>query len=93
MKLPETQAANAADLFGLSASAERILNEACYRGSIPQMQPTDPLIYRFYELLMVYGTTRPELIQEQFGDGIMSAIDFNVTMERDPNNKSHRVKL
>nr|WP_245438537.1 hypothetical protein [Methylorubrum zatmanii] len=54
---------------------------------------TDPLIYRFYELVMVYGTTWKELIQEEFGDGIMSAIDFNMTMEREPNNKGDRVKM
>ncbi|GLS45411.1 cyanase [Methylobacterium brachythecii] len=93
MKLPKAQAKKAADLFGLSAAEERMLNEAPYRGSIPQMPPTDPLIYRFYELVMVYGTTWKELIQEDFGDGIMSAIDFNMTMEREPNNKGDRVKM
>jgi cyanate lyase len=93
MKLPKAQAAKAAALFGLSQAEERMLNEAPYRGSIPQMPPTDPLIYRFYELVMVYGTTWKELIQEDFGDGIMSAIDFNMTMEREPNNKGDRVKM
>src|SRR3954471_10542439 len=82
MKLPKAQARKAAALFGLSAVEERMLNEAPYRGSIAQMPPTDPLIYRFYELVMVYGTTWKELIQEEFGDGIMSAIDFNMTMEQ-----------
>ena len=70
MKLPKAQAAKAAALFGLSEAEERMLNEAPYRGSIQQMPPTDPLIYRFYELVMVYGTTWKELIQEDFGDGI-----------------------
>ena len=64
-----------------------------YRGSIPTMPPTDPLIYRFYELISVYGTTFKELIQEEFGDGIMSAIDFNMDMAREANNKGDRVKL
>ena len=93
MKLPKPQARKAAELFGLEPSEERMLNEPPYRGSIPHMPPTDPLIYRFYELVMVYGTTWKELIQEEFGDGIMSAIDFNMTMEREPNNKGDRVKL
>ena len=57
------------------------------------MPPTDPLVYRFYELVIVYGTIWKELIQEEFGDGLMSAIDFNMTMEREPNNKGDRVKL
>ena len=93
MKLPKEQAKKAAQLFGLTETEERMLNEAPYRGSIPSMPPTDPLIYRFYELVMVYGTTFKELIQEEFGDGIMSAIDFNMTMEREPNAKGDRVKL
>ncbi len=57
------------------------------------MPPTDPLIYRFYELVQVYGTTWKELIQEEFGDGIMSAIDFDMTMERQPDQKGDRVKI
>ncbi|MDB5360395.1 MAG: cynS [Rhodospirillales bacterium] len=93
MKLTKPQAAKAAALFGLTPSEARLLNEPPYRGSIPAMPPTDPLIYRFYELVMVYGTTFKELIQEEFGDGIMSAIDFDMTMERQPSPKGDRVKL
>ena len=93
MKLPRAQARKAAALFGLSEAEERMLNEAPYRGSIPQMPPTDPLIYRFYELVMVYGTTWKELIQEEFGDGIMSAIDFDFTLERQPDPRGDRVKI
>ena len=93
MKLPKAQAARAAELFGLSKSEQAMLNEAPYRGSIPALPPTDPLIYRFYELVMVYGTTWKELIQEEFGDGIMSAIDFDMVMERQPDAKGDRVKL
>ena len=93
MKLPKAQAKRAAELFGLTAAEERMLNEPPYRGSIPSMPPTDPLIYRFYELVMVYGTTFKELIQEEFGDGIMSAIDFDMTMERLPDPKGDRVKI
>ena len=58
-----------------------------------QIPPTDPLIYRFYELVQVYGTIWKELIQEEFGDGIMSAIDFDMTMERQPDQKGDRVKI
>jgi cyanate lyase len=93
MKLPKPLAAKAATLFGLTRAEEAMLNEVPYRGSIPSMPPTDPLIYRLYELVMVYGTTFKELIQEEFGDGIMSAIDFNMDMEREPNAKGDRVKL
>ena len=93
MRLPKLPARRTAALFGLSPVEERLLTEAPYRGSLPALPPTDPLIYRFYELLMVYGTTWKELIQEEFGDGIMSAIDFDMTLERQPDNKGDRVKL
>ena len=55
--------------------------------------PTDPLIYRFYELVSVYGTTFKELIHEEFGDGIMSAIDFRMDLQREPDPKGDRVKI
>jgi cyanate lyase len=93
MRLTKPQAAKAAAFLGLSKTEEKLLNEVPYRGSIPAMPPTDPLIYRFYELVMVYGTTFKELIQEEFGDGIMSAIDFDMKMERQPNPKGDRVQL
>ena len=64
-----------------------------YKGSLPTAVPTDPLIYRFYELVNVYGTTFKELIHEEFGDGIMSAIDFNMDLTREPNEKGDRVKI
>jgi cyanate lyase len=89
---PET-AEKAAVLFGLDETETELLQEAPYRGSLPTQVPTDPLIYRFYELVMVYGTTWKELIHEEFGDGIMSAIDFDMTMERQPDQKGDRVKL
>ncbi len=92
MKLTKPQAAKAADLFGLSKAEQALLNEPPYRGSFTA-PPTDPLIYRFYELVMVYGTTWKELIQEEFGDGIMSAIDFDMQLERLPNPKGDRVKI
>ena len=88
-----SQASKAAKLFGLGKEETLILQEVPYRGSLPQVPPTDPLIYRFYELVQVYGTTWKELIQEEFGDGIMSAIDFDMTMERQPDQKGDRVKI
>ena len=93
MKLTRPQAAKAAELFGLSKSEEKLLNEVPYRGALPSAVPTDPLIYRFYELVAVFGTSWKELIQEEFGDGIMSAIDFDMQMERLPNPKGDRVKI
>ena len=91
MKLVKPLAAKAAKLFGLSAVEEKMLNEIPYRGT--QMPPTDPLIYRFYEMVMVNGPAWKALIEEEFGDGIMSAIDFDFLMERVANPKGDRVKI
>jgi cyanate lyase len=93
MKLRPEQAERAAKLFELDEDEKRLLQEIPYRGSLPSVVPTDPLIYRFYELVQVYGTTWKELIQEEFGDGIMSAIDFDMAIERQPDPKGDRVKL
>ncbi len=89
---PET-AEKAGVLLGLEPDEVETLQAIPYRGSLPAMPPSDPLIYRFYELIMVYGTTWKELIQEEFGDGIMSAIDFDMTLERQPDQKGDRVKV
>jgi cyanate lyase len=91
MKLTKPQAAKAAELFGLSNAEQAMLNEVPYRGA--QMPPTDPLIYRFYELMMVNGPALKALIEEEFGDGIMSAIDFDLQLERQPDPRGDRVKL
>jgi cyanate lyase len=91
MKLVKPLAKRAATLFGLSAAEERMLNEVPLRGT--PMPPTDPLIYRFYELVMVNGPAWKVLIEEEFGDGIMSAIDFDMEIERLPNPKGDRVKI
>ena len=93
MKLRPEQAERVAELFDLSEDEKLLLQEVPYRGSLPTAVPTDPLIYRFYELLQVYGTTWKELIQEEFGDGIMSAIDFDMSIERQPDPKGDRVNL
>ena len=82
MKLTKPQAANAGELFGLSKSETAMLNEVPMRGAGTPMPPTDPLIYRFYEMVMVNGPAWKALIEEEFGDGIMSAIDFDMVMER-----------
>ena len=91
MKLTKPQAAKAAELFGLSKSETTLLNEVPLRGTA--MPPTDPLIYRFYELVLVNGPAWKALIEEEFGDGIMSAIDFDMVMERLPDPKGDRVKI
>jgi cyanate lyase len=91
MKLVKPLAKKAAALFGLSANEERMLNEVPHRGT--NMPPTDPLLYRFYELLMVNGPAWKALIEEEFGDGIMSAIDFDMKIDREPNAKGDRVKI
>jgi len=91
MKLTKPQVAKAAELFGLSKGEQALLNETPYRGT--QMPPTDPMIYRFYELVMVNGPALKALIEEEFGDGIMSAIDFDLQLERQPDPKGDRVKI
>ena len=91
MKLVKPLAKRAAALFGLSAAEEAMLNEIPHRGA--PMPPTDPLIYRFYELVMVNGPAWKALIEEEFGDGIMSAIDFDFAFERMPHPKGDRVKI
>jgi cyanate lyase len=93
MKLTKPQAAKAAELFGLSKAETTLLNEVPMRGEGTPMPPTDPLIYRFYELVIVNGPAWKALIEEEFGDGIMSAIDFDMVMERLPDPKGDRVKI
>ena len=86
MKLVKPLARKAAELFALSAPEEAMLNEIPYRGA--PMPPTDPLIYRLHELVMVNGPAWKALIEEEFGDGIMSAIDFDFDFEREPNRRA-----
>lgn len=93
MKLTKPQAANAGELFGLSKSEIAMLNEIPMRGETIQMPPQDPLIYRLYELVMINGPAWKALIEEEFGDGIMSAIDFDMDMARIANPKGDRVKI
>lgn len=93
MTLNEGQAAAIVELFGLPAEAAAHLSAPPYRGSLPTAVPTDPLVYRFYELISVYGTTFKELIHEDFGDGIMSAIDFRMELDREEDPAGDRVNI
>jgi len=93
MQMTKPQAEAAGKLLGLPSDAVLLLQQVPYKGSLPTAVPTDPLIYRFYELVNVYGTTFKELIHEEFGDGIMSAIDFKMDLEREPDPKGDRVKI
>ena len=93
MTMPAEAAQKIAALLGLSAEEVEVLATIPYRGSLPTAVPTNPLIYRFYELVSVYGTTWKELIHEEFGDGIMSAIDFDLSLERQPDPKGDRVRM
>jgi cyanate lyase len=91
--MTKPMAANAAKLFGLGTAEQAMLNEVPMRGTGTPMPPTDPLIYRFYELVMVNGPAWKALIEEEFGDGIMSAIDFDFEISRQPDPKGDRVKI
>jgi cyanate lyase len=93
MTLTAAQAKIVGDLFDLSEADRKWLQVVPYKGSLPTAVPTDPLIYRFYELINVYGTTFKELIHEEFGDGIMSAIDFNMDLKREKHEKGDRVSI
>ena len=93
MTLDKKQAATVGKLLGLPPEAVAELQVVPYKGSLPSAVPTDPLIYRFYELIMVYGITIKSLIHEEFGDGIMSAIDFNMDLTREPDPKGDRVRI
>ena len=93
MQMTKPQATAAGRLLGLPPDAVLLLQQVPYKGSLPTAVPTDPLIYRFYELVNVYGTTFKELIHEEFGDGIMSAIDFKMDLTREPDPKGDRVKI
>jgi cyanate lyase len=93
MTLNAQQAAVIGEIFSLSEQERKWLTVVPYKGSLPTSVPTDPLIYRFYELVNVYGTTFKELIHEEFGDGIMSAIDFTMELTREPDPKGDRVRI
>lgn len=93
MTLDARQAAVVGEIFGLTSEEQKWLQVVPYKGSLPTAVPTDPLIYRWYEVVNVYGSTIKELIHEEFGDGIMSAIDFNMDIAREADPKGDRVKV
>ena len=93
MTLTAEQADVVAELFDLDEADRKWLTVVPYKGSLPTAVPSDPLIYRFHELVSVYGSTFKELIHEEFGDGIMSAIDFRMDLQREPNPAGDRVSI
>jgi cyanate lyase len=93
MTLNKEQAETVGKLLALDEEAVTLLQVVPYKGSLGETVPTDPLIYRWYEIVQVYGTTIKELIHEEFGDGIMSAIDFEMDIQRQPDPKGDRVKV
>ena len=93
MTLTGEQAGVVAEIFGLNETDKKWLMVTPCKGCLPTSVPTDPLIYRFYELVSVHGTTFKELIHEEFGDGIMSAIDFRMDLKREPHAMGDRVSI
>ena len=87
------QAAVLGEIFSLTQEEQKWLQVVPYKGSLPTAVPTDPLIYRWYEIVNVYGSTIKELIHEEFGDGIMSAIDFKMDITREADPKGDRVNV
>ncbi|WP_394220780.1 cyanase [Alteromonas gracilis] len=93
MAMTKPQAEAVGELLELTDEAVAWLQIVPYKGSLPTEVPTDPLIYRWYELVSVYGTTLKELIHEEFGDGIMSAIDFSMDLQRENDPEGDRVSV
>ena len=91
--VPPDLARGLGDALGLSEEAVAILQEIPSRGSFDTLPPTDPTIYRLYEVLQVYGPALKALIHEDFGDGIMSAINFNLALERGEAESGPRVRI
>jgi cyanate lyase len=89
--MPEAQARTLADFLGLNGEIVEALQSFPMKGSLDQPVPVDPLIYRFHEIMQVYGTTMKAVIHEKFGDGIMSAIDFDIDISRKEDPKGDRV--
>jgi cyanate lyase len=93
MTLNKEQAGVLGEIFGLTEDEQKWLQVVPSKGSLATAVPTDPLIYRWYEIVSVYGTTIKELIHEEFGDGIMSAIDFSMDIQRQADPKGDRVNV
>ena len=91
--MSKEEAAKATEILGLGPDVAAALQEIPSKGSLDSTVPVDPLIYRFHEITQVYGTTLKAIIHEMFGDGIMSAIDFDMNMERQRDPKGDRVRI
>ena len=87
------EAEKLAELLSLDPAITEALQEFPTKGSLDPVIPTDPLIYRFYEIMQVYGMPLKDVIQEHFGDGIMSAIDFTLDVDKVEDPKGDRVKI
>jgi len=89
----EDEASKIVSALGLPPELAQSLTEPPLKGSLDPVVPTDPLIYRFYEIMQVYGMPMKAVIHEKFGDGIMSAIDFTLDIEKEEDPKGDRVKV
>jgi cyanate lyase len=85
------EARKAVEVLGLGPEVAAALQEMPSKGSVGQTVPVDPLIYRFHEITQVYGTTIKAIVHEMFGDGIMSAIDFTLDIQKQEDPKGDRV--
>ena len=91
--LEEAQAVKAAEALGLGPEVAAALQECPMKGSLDSAVVADPLIYRFHEITQVYGTTMKAIVHEMFGDGIMSAIDFKIDIQKEEDPKGDRVVI
>lgn len=89
----EDEASKLISALGLEPDIADELTAFPVKGSLDPVIPTDPLIYRFYEIMQVYGMPMKAVIHEKFGDGIMSAIDFSLDIEKEEDPKGDRVKV
>jgi cyanate lyase len=87
------EATKIVEAIGADASLIEPLTECPTEGFLDPVIPTDPLIYRFYEIMQVYGMPMKTVVHEKFGDGIMSAIDFTIDVEKEEDPKGDRVKI
>jgi cyanate lyase len=89
--MSKEEAEKVVSLLELNPSCIQILQECPYKGALETIVPTDPLIYRFYEIMAIYGVPMKAIIHEMFGDGIMSAIDFEMDIKKKEDPKGDRV--
>ncbi|MEM1240530.1 MAG: cyanase [Cyanobacteria bacterium P01_H01_bin.26] len=89
----EEEATKIVEALGMGPEFVEYLTECPMKGGLDPLVPTDPLIYRFYEIMQVYGVPVKAVVHEKFGDGIMSAIDFSIDVEKEEDPKGDRVKV